>query len=347
MLASLAESVSGSLDRRFLFNALVPCLLFVALLTIVVVYRADLSAAAAGWERMGNSSRLWRIGAIVAGAWLLAVVLAAQTGQILRLYEGYWSTAAGRLLAAIGRTWHLRRLAALASAEDNQAYHRLHLGYPLPTQLGQVMPTRFGNVLKSAELYSRDRYDIDAAIVWPRLYQVLPDRAVSGVAAARGGAEMQLTASLLATVFAVVSGAYLVASGDSLWRSLACFWGGLLVAWLLYRGAVGDASVYGQYIRTAFDVYRMDLLKQLQIEAPADPAAERRLWLRLAYHWQRGIPLDVDSEPDPGETVPLAQSDELEKGGGAGAWKGLVLPLDACLAIVAVIVTVMSIALGK
>ena len=335
----MLTSISGSLDRRFLINTLVPCLLFATLLSIVFSSGADITAAAAEWGRMDSASRVWLIGAVIGAASLLAVVLAAQASQILRLYEGYWPTPAGRLVAAVGRNWHLRRLAALAASEDNQAYHLIHLRYPLPTQPEQVMPTSFGNMLKSAELYPRDRYDIDATIAWPRLYQVLPERAVAGVAAARGGVELQLTTSLLATLFAVLSGAYLFASGGSWWRFLACVWGGLLFAWLLYRGALGDAVVYAQYIRTAFDVYRIDLLEKLRIPVPHDPDAERRQWLRLAYHWQRGIPLEVGIEPDLGDQVLIADGGQPRQRSGGDAWTKLALPLDAYIAIIAALMT--------
>lgn len=188
----MLSSLTGALDRRFLLNAVLPSALFWLLLGFVWLADARPARAIALWDAAGAVHLV----ALVAATGLLACVMAAATSLLLRLAEGYWGTPPGRLLAAWGRRRHQSRLAALA--EDPDAYRTIHLRYPLPTQAGEVMPTRFGNILRSAELYPRDRYGIDTAVTWPRLYQVLPERQVSQIAAARGDVDLLVTTAVLA-----------------------------------------------------------------------------------------------------------------------------------------------------
>jgi hypothetical protein len=282
MLSSLTEA----LDRRFLLNAGLPSVLFVLAVAFVWLAGADPARAAARLDRAGTAQLV----ALVAAAGLVAVLCSAANPQVLRLFEGYWRTPAGRLLAGCGRRNHQRRLAGLA--RDPDGYRAIHLRYPLPTQPAEVMPTRFGNILRSAELYPTDRYGIDTAVTWPRLYQVLPERQVRQVAAARGTVDLLVTTSLLAALLALVGGGYLVATGAVWWRFLLCFWVAAAVAWLCYLGALAAATSYGQLIRTAFDVHRGELLTQLHL------VEEPGLWRRLAQHWYRGIPVHAELEPD-------------------------------------------------
>lgn len=291
-MGSLIEAV----DRRFLFSSLLPSLVFSAALAFV-------------WfpEALLGGSAVPLVLVLVVGG-LLGGVLAGATGKILRWYEGYW----GRLpVGAVGRRWHLRRLAALADRTE-----LIHLTYPLPSRPEEVMPTGFGNILRSAELYPQDRYGADTAIVWPRLYPVLPDRMVTQLGSARAAVDLLITTSFLAGIFALVSGVSLLVSGGPWWRFLLFFWGGAAFAWIAYLGALPAAVTYGQHIRTAFDLYRHSLLTHLGLGG----SDERELWRRLGQHWLRNIPLDADLEPDlPVPPVPPVSS------------RGPTLPLSAWL----------------
>jgi hypothetical protein len=278
--------LADALDRRFLVNAALPSALLVLLTAFVTLAHADPRQAAAFWNTADPFP--WMVLVVATG--LVAVTVSAATPLLLRLFEGYWRTPAGKLLASAGSRHHRRRLAQLA--EDPDAYAVIHLRYPLPTQPEQVMPTRFGNILRSAELYPRDRYGIDTSVTWPRLYQVLPERQVSQIAAARGAVDFLVVTSVVAGMFAAISAVSLWAAGASWWRFLLSFWGGAAVAWLTYLGTLAAAVTYGQLIRTAFDVHRGDLLARL------DLADEPGLWPRLAQFWFRGLPVEIEPEPD-------------------------------------------------
>ncbi len=171
----------------------------------------------------------------------------------------------------------------LAHLQENRRilYQNIYLYYPLPTQPEQVMPTRLGNILKNAELYSYDRYEIDAVLIWPRLYNLFPERFIETIAEAKSSLDFMLLISALSSIFALVSGVYLVIVKASGWLFLLCFWGGLFLAWLAYRSALGSALLYAQQIKAGFDLYRNELLKEMRLELPKTPLEEIELWNKI------------------------------------------------------------------
>lgn len=89
----------------------------------------------------------------------------------------------------------------------------------------------------------------------------------------------------------------MAAQGGSPALLLGCLWGGALLAWACYRGALNAAVVYGQHVRVAFDLHRADLLEALGEEPRPGPEAERERWRRICLFWHRGIPTHHESPP--------------------------------------------------
>lgn len=165
--------------------------------------------------------------------------------------------------------------------QQGKLYENIYLYYPLPTQLQEVMPTRLGNILKNAELYPFDRYEIDPVLIWPRLYNLFPERFIQTIAEAKSSLDFMLVVSTLSGIFALASGVYLVIVKASGWFFLLCFWGGLFLVWLAYGAALGSALLYAQQIKAGFDLYRHELLKQMRLELPKTPTEEIKLWGKI------------------------------------------------------------------
>ncbi|NET72314.1 MAG: hypothetical protein F6K62_15675 [Sphaerospermopsis sp. SIO1G2] len=155
----------------------------------------------------------------------------------------------------------------------------IYLYYPPLTVLEEeVMPTRLGNILKNAELYPLSRYKIDTVLIWPRLYSLLPQDFKQILERARSSLELMVTISALSGMFAIFSSVYLLVVKASGFLFLGCFWGGLLLAWFSYQGALGNAIVYAQQIKVAFDLYRNELLRQMLFPLPETHQEEQELW---------------------------------------------------------------------
>ncbi|WP_406739069.1 hypothetical protein OG365_32730 [Streptomyces sp. NBC_00853] len=114
-----------------------------------------------------------------------------------------------------------------------------------------------------------------------------------------GRAELSalLVRALLSGAFAVFGAGYVAARGGPPALLLSCLWGGTLLAWASYRGALNAALVYGQHVRAAVDLHRADLLEALGEERRPAPDAERERWQRICLFWHRGVPAHHEIPP--------------------------------------------------
>ena len=276
---ALFSQVTGFFDQRFLITYFLPSLLFWgALIVIWFAGQGNITAVTGLWSGEGA---VWIVRLIAFFAWLVVFsnVLASQSSGLLRLYEGYGSFPWFGWVRRHGIAWHRRKLQQLDGSPNNYEY--IYFNYPKPTQLDEVMPTRLGNILKNSELYPSDRYGLDAVLMWPRLYDLFPAPFTEAIIALRTGVDFMLVISSLSTAFALISGIYLVVVQGSPYLFLLCFGGGLVIAWIAYRGALSNALLYGQQIKTAFDLYRFELLKKMQVPLPKNLGEELQTWQDL------------------------------------------------------------------
>ncbi|MFI9115193.1 hypothetical protein [Streptomyces venezuelae] len=278
--------------RRFVRVALLPSLVFCSLLVLVAVLAGEptLNSLLRAWRSQPVEMKALLVGGFLSAVLLVAAFLNSTQFALLRWAEGYWGRIADRSLGRLGRRCH--RLRLLRSADG--AVHHL---YPPRSRLHEVRPTRLGNILKAAELYPGLRYGIDAVLVWPRLFQVLPGGLAGALSTARAELSALLARAVLSCAFAVLGAGCVALRHGSTVLLLTCLWGGVLSAWASYRGALNAAAVYGQHVRVAFDLHRMDLLEALGEERPGDPDAERDRWKRICLFWHRGIPLRHEAPP--------------------------------------------------
>lgn len=309
MFSSVLQEATGLVDRQFLKNLFFPSLIFWGLLIAIgVAGERNLSQVSAEWEAQATFVTLLQIIGFVAWVMFFSGVLSSQLTRILRFYEGYWTFPFSSRLKAAGQKWHQAQLAAIA--EDTDRDQERYLYYPPKTRPHEVMPTRLGNILKNAELYPRMRYGIDAVLVWPRLYNVLPDRFVQLFLEARSGLDFMLVLTTLSGAFAVLSGLYLLIVGATWWLFLVCFLGGLLVARLAYQGALGSAVAYAEQIKVAFDLYRNELLKQMRLPLPSTPEEEKSQWSDIDLFLLRNVRQQPDMWKYMGEAADSSSKKE-------------------------------------
>lgn len=301
MFGSVVSTVTGALDRRFLRNSFVLSLAFITLCGVVTLAGLGrLGAAVTAWQSWSGPTQLLAFAGFIAAVWVTGAIVQSQIRAITQLYEGYWSGLA-RPLRSYGEArhrWRLTEIQGQRRVADNYAQY--------PLSRNQVMATRLGNVLRAAERYPYDRYGADAVLVWPRLYPLLPESVITSIAQAREALEFLLVLSALATAFGVLSGIYLLVVVAPVWLFLVCFWGAPAVALLAYRSSLGAALLYAEVVRSAFDLYRLDLLTVMRLPAPADADAERQRWKEVNKLILRNVPL-----PEPYSLPPaLAQAND-------------------------------------
>ena len=97
-------------------------------------------------------------------------------------------------------------------------------------------------------------------------------------------------AGFLAVASSVVEPHLLVVTAP-VWLFLLCFWGALAVAILAYRSSLGAALLYAEVLRSAFDLYRLDVLAAMRLPAPQNAADERLRWTEVNRLILRNDPL--------------------------------------------------------
>jgi hypothetical protein len=155
--------------------------------------------------------------------------------------------------------------------------------------LDALMPTRLGNVLRAAEVYPHERYGIDSVVIWPRLRHLLPAAVADGLVEIQTALENLLLLRTLSAIFGLITPVVLIVVGAPWWLVLATL-AAWLVNWFSHRSAIQTAKDYADRIRTAFDLYRSDLLKHLEIDIPKDLDSERLVWDDLTQFYFRNLP---------------------------------------------------------
>ncbi|WP_433510103.1 hypothetical protein ACQP2T_40335 [Nonomuraea sp. CA-143628] len=278
-MGGLVEAASGVVDRRLLTTTFLPVLAFLSALAAVAVAGVGWVTAARWWSGLGAEVQVVLSGLVLAGALLISQLVAVRRAGLIRVYEGYWDGL------PYGE-WLAERCRPRFLASDDQR------GSLYPVDESRLMPTELGNILRGAEDHSRDRYGIDGVTAWPRLYTTLPDTFRQTFAGAAGDLDLMVTVSGLGLAFSLAGGALGAVLLPWHW-ALGCCWGGLVVAWWGYRGAVRAAEPYGELFRSAFDVYRWTLLDTMGLRRPAEYSGEPEQWRQLDKLWVVGA---ADSE---------------------------------------------------
>jgi hypothetical protein len=126
----------------------------------------------------------------VAIVWLLSILLMTFNRPIIRLLEGYGSSNPFRILLARQRQIfkaraepHFQRVSRVLEArrlgtpelEEFWTLPVWEAARDFPEDHYLVMPTRLGNVMRAYERYSDVVYGIEAIILWPRLFMIIPE----------------------------------------------------------------------------------------------------------------------------------------------------------------------------
>jgi len=166
-----------------------------------------------------------------------------------------------------------------------------------PGRLNWVKPTRLGNHLRAAETYPSLRYNLDAAVIWPRLREALPDKFAGRLGEAKMNMDLMLVLTTLALVFGIVWGGVFLAVPDAslaLYKWVAAPFSFLVsmgIARVAYLNAAESALSYGELLKTAFDLYRWEALKALHLDPPPDLEGEKELWGEIGGLLYRNYPL--------------------------------------------------------
>lgn len=309
-LDALLDFARGA-GRRFVLGSLLP-------VTLAIVTVAALLAAGAPQHHPSPTTFINTINKLNAGSGLALALLALTAALLLtplqlplvRLLEGYWPNtmplgawknrrrdAYARRRKADEETTAPRQAPPDDVAESARiataAWRLLHVH---PADDTRTMPTRLGNVLRTAEDQAGGRYGLDTVTFWPRLYPLLSDQLREVVDDARD--QLDLTTQYCATlaITAAATATLLIAHGGW-WLLLPV--GLSLASTVAYRASVTAALVYAQALNTAFDLHRFALRQSLHLPLPPDLATEIKWNRELTAFLAQGFDTSLSYEHSP------------------------------------------------
>src|ERR1700761_4172715 len=263
---ALIEKAAEKVSSKWAAEVLAPAIAFWIGGAALLVWKRGLEAPEK-WLRQRPSTEQVFLAVIALIVFLLSAKLIERFGPtIARLLEGDWPTWAvyPRPIAIERqrRKWDKlrRRLQQLArkthdslSEDEWRQLHKIQLTlHSYPSRRAAIMPTRLGNVLRAAELRPLDKYGLDTAICWPRLWLLIPDAVRSDVGESR--AEMD------------------VAIRSFVWSTFFCVWA-FVTPWAFAISAAGvfltyhdlrhTTETYGTLLESTFDVHRPLLYRSL------------------------------------------------------------------------------------
>lgn len=281
MLVTFLDKLGGIFDNRFVVAFWMPVFLFVGALAAEVALLYG-PRAVLGWWAGSTATEKALLGfGFLLTTTVLAYLLQSFAYPLVRLYVGEWPSWASRF-----REWAVERQRLAyqnVSGDKDEQYVQRYFGFSQDEKRRNV-PTRLGNVLTAAYDYSKNTYEIEAALWWPRLTPLLPETFRNQVDAALLPLFALINLCSLSVLFSLAGGLILALLGDRPLPFALCLLGGLAFARVCYHGAVTQAGNYGQHIRVGFDLYRGELLKQMRVELPDDPQAEAKQW-KLLNEW--------------------------------------------------------------
>jgi hypothetical protein len=314
------ESITGyaeKLGSNFLVAAMIPSL---ALVTAVIIIFEPILQIAWKFQGEGSIYKIIGAGLLLAiPTIIIGFTLTALNTFILKIFEGYIllhhipffkrtqvtkakklkaqkELIAKRIEVLEARKKKTQRTQDLLEILKNKSYAlTAEYDQTYPPSLEQVLPTQFGNILKASEAYSGSRYGMDGVTFWSRLIYVIPPSYQQAIDESRNELSFIVNLSVLSLVFALlcmVGIIYNLIAPITLpvtpqvepiytYRYFVAGIFALFIAIFFHRAAIVMVGSFGVMIRSAYDLFRLQLLEQLRLEVPPNSKSEYYIWKNL------------------------------------------------------------------
>ncbi len=181
-------------------------------------------------------------------------------------------------------------------AEDDIKLNRLYRKRvdQFPHDESLILPTSFGNILRAFEVYPYVMYGIDAIPGWYRMLAVVPEKYQDKINEAKTIMDFWLNLSFIGLLVLIEYIGFGIAGicAGRLKIPVLSFWavinGGLVpiatvvFSYVAYCLAKGPAVIWGNWVKSAFDLYLTELRTKLAFASAPDAEAEIKLWQQFS-----------------------------------------------------------------
>jgi hypothetical protein len=197
---------------------------------------------------------------------------------LVRILEGYWDDVPVlRKLRYVGIEINRRR-----RWEVNVLENRKDVGHRLyPPKTVDLLPTRLGNVLRSAERQAGRRYGFSNAVaIMPMIYPSISSSLAESIDDTRNDLDMACRMCAVLWTIALVAGCTLafdgaVSASAGAWLAVPVT--AAVFGIFSYRAAIRCAEDYGRILYYIFDLHRRDFIRAFGYVPPESPEDERNL----------------------------------------------------------------------
>jgi hypothetical protein len=249
-------------------------------------------------------------------AWVGGVLISAIQRDIIRILEGYGSFNPFNRLKFF-KNAQIREFRSLCGLKndiisnvqamestgtpvDAAVYDKLDevgliLSTRFPSEERELLPTSFGNTMKSLESYSRIMYGLDGVTGWTRLQAVIPSEYQLTIDDQRLYRDFWANTWIVSFLLLLEAGFYSVVSPFRLLHTVVVVGLLLMVNFTAYMRTTSAACGFGDYVRSAFDLYIDDLGAKLRIPKAQDPKVQRDIWTKATQAYTYRLPGILDS----------------------------------------------------
>lgn len=153
-----------------------------------------------------------------------------------------------------------------------------------PYREESIEATAFGNVIAEYETYPEEQYGMNFKIYWSRLRCFLPENIKNELDSRSAKADFIVYLTFIFIIFLpiVTTSAYTF-FGLIIATITFVFW--IIITYqVLYKLAINEHNNYGGYVKSIFDLYRMDLAKKLGLPRSICPNDdEKSIWSEYSF----------------------------------------------------------------
>ncbi len=165
-----------------------------------------------------------------------------------------------------------------ARKRRTELMHKLSAEFPDKEEL--VLPTSFGNVIRSFEVYPRVMYGIEYIDSWSRLQAVMPGDFRGLIDDAKARTDLWVNFQFAAVVIAIQAGELSFLKQSWILFCLSIIF--LLLSYICGQHATACAFDWGDYAKSSFDIFMPKLREALGFPEPKNRKEEKAQWLRFS-----------------------------------------------------------------
>lgn len=148
------------------------------------------------------------------------------------------------------------------------------------TKRRPVECTKLGNILAEYENYSKEQYGMDHSIFWYHLWQTMPKEVRDEIDISGAKADFLIYISFVMLLCIPMSTIkiFLITENICLHVNdiILVLFTFIILAYVFYKISIFAHKSYGIYIKSAYDLYRIDLSKKIGMKIPLCPNREER-----------------------------------------------------------------------